>query len=127
MRLLRVAEGSTGAKESEQFRILIRECVRRERVVEFLETGEWGDYFTKRGPISGVEPLNVQNSSKDILEQVADRIYKIRNRIVHAKDDPKYVDAPVLLPQSDEADALVPDVRLIRLLAIEIVIDGQDQ
>ncbi|WP_143043729.1 hypothetical protein [Nonomuraea jiangxiensis] len=125
LRLVSVAEGATNASEAQQFKTLLKECVRQEEIEEFLRNDLWGDHFTKRGPIVGVDPLNLSGTNTGLMERAADRIYRIRNRIVHAKDDPRYRDSPVLLPQSEEADALGPDVQLIRLLAIEVILDSQ--
>jgi hypothetical protein len=86
---------------------------------------EWGNHFTRHGPIVGVEAINVKNTSKDLFDQVADRVYQISNRIVHAKDDPRYEESRVLLPRSHEADSLGPDVELVRFLAEEAIIAVQ--
>ncbi|MEU7985970.1 hypothetical protein AB0B56_13985 [Streptosporangium canum] len=127
VRILAVVEASTRSDEASHFSTLISECVRRDRVVDFLTSGGWGEHFTKRGPIKGVESLNPDNGNRDILDQVASRIYKIRNRIVHAKDDPRFANERVLLPRSDEAEMLGPDVQLIRLLATEVILDAQSR
>lgn len=121
LRLLGIAERSATSSEAVQFRTLITDSVRPDSISSFLEK-DWGDHFTRKGPIEGVAHLDPRNQ-KSILEQVADRIYQIRNRIVHAKDDPKYGEARVLLPESLEADSLWPDVELVRLLATEVVMD----
>lgn len=120
LRIVATAEQLVAVSESHQFRTLVREYVRPDRLQEFFAL-DWGHYFSKRGPIQGVEHINLQNVSKDICDQVADRIYQIRNRIVHAKDDPRYEQTRVLLPRSQEAEALGPDVQLVRLLATEAI------
>jgi hypothetical protein len=124
MRLLSAAESLTKLPEGDQLRILVRKYVRRDRLEQFFAIG-WGEHFTSRGPIKGVENINLKNTQKDLHDQVADRIYQIRNRIVHAKDDRRYDDFRVLLPRSQEADSLPPDVELARFLASEAIIVGQ--
>jgi hypothetical protein len=124
LRIVSTAERSSRLVEIDQLRALVREYVRRDQLDEFF-AADWGNYFSKRGPISGVEAINLANPSKDLGDQVADRIYQIRNRIVHAKDDPRYEDAGVMLPRSQEAEALGPDIELVRLLAMEAVLAGQ--
>jgi hypothetical protein len=123
LRIVTATERSVNVPEASQLRTLIKEFVRKDRLEEFFHQ-EWGNYFTRKGPIQGVEVINLSNTT-DVSEQVADRIYQIRNRIVHARDDPRYRDARVLLPQSQEAQALGPDVELVRLLAIEAILSGQ--
>ncbi|TYK43821.1 hypothetical protein [Actinomadura decatromicini] len=125
LRLLAVAESATNASEVTQISTLISDSVRSDRILDFLDDDERRSHFGKNGPISGVEAINAKNPHKTIAAQVSDRIYRIRNRIVHAKDDPKYADVRVLLPKSREAFALGPDIELIRLLAIEVIIDSQ--
>ncbi|WP_158697765.1 hypothetical protein [Streptomyces prunicolor] len=125
LRVLKIGERSLNATESSQLRTLITECVRHERIEDFFQKGGWGDHFAKGGPIQGVGIVNPKNTQTPLATQVADRIYKIRNRIVHAKDDPRFEDVPALLPQSEEADALGPDIALARLLASEVIVDSQ--
>jgi hypothetical protein len=120
--ILTEAERSTNISEGTQVRVLVTEYVREDRLTEFFRR-DWGNYFSKRGPISGVQA--VSPDSPDFVNHVADRIYQIRNRIVHAKDDPKYLASRVLLPLSAEAQALGPDVQLVRLLASEAILASQ--
>jgi hypothetical protein len=124
LRLLKAAEGSIAAAEPVQLRILVTEYARARRLEEFFDH-DWGSYFTAKGPIKGVPIINPKNINQSLPNQVADRVYQIRNRIVHAKDDPKYGNARVLLPQTAEANALTPDVLLVRLLATEAIATSQ--
>lgn len=124
LRIVSAAERSVRLPEADQLRGLVHEYVRHDRLVEFFDA-EWGGYFSRRGPIRGVEVINSGNATKDLGDQVADRVYQIRNRIVHAKDDPRYEAARVLLPRSQEAESLGPDVELVRLLAMEAVLAGR--
>lgn len=121
LRVVQAAEGPLAAAEPNQLRIVVNEYVRTSRLVEFFDHGGWGDYFSNRGPIKGAPPVNPRNTGQNLSDQVADRVYQIRNRIVHAKADPKFKYARVLLPRSSEANALIPDVLLVRLLAIEAI------
>jgi hypothetical protein len=124
LRIVTAAEGSISAAESSQFRILVSDYVRTNRLEEFFDH-DWGNYFTRQGPIKGVDPINPKNPNQSLSNQIADRIYQIRNRIVHAKDDPKFGDARVLLPRSAESNAMQPDVLLVRLLATEAIAASQ--
>lgn len=120
LRIAKAAEGPMAAAEPNQLRIVVNEYVRGSRLEEFFDRG-WGEYFSHRGPIKGVTPINMRNSNQTLPNQVADRVYQIRNRIVHAKDDPRFGGARVLLPRSTESNALTPDVLLVRLLATEAI------
>ncbi|MER6366494.1 hypothetical protein [Kitasatospora sp. NPDC001527] len=125
MRLLAVGESAAAASESAQLKVLIDEFVRPGKLREFFED-DWEKHFTKVGPIKGIsENINLENRQTPLASQVAERVYRIRNRIVHAKDDPKYDSVPALLPQSDEAESLWPDIELVRLLAYEVILSIQ--
>lgn len=125
MRVLSLGERSFHGTESSQLRTLVEECVRAKKIEGFVSGPEESEHFGKRGPIKGVGTVSVNNKQQTLGTQVADRVYAIRNRIVHAKDDPKYDDAPPILPQSVEADALGPDISLVRFLASEVILDVQ--
>ncbi|MFI0144721.1 hypothetical protein [Streptomyces globisporus] len=124
LRIFMISERSTHMPEATQLRTLIDECVRPEALAEFFATGDQLSHFGNKGPIVGVETVNPSNPKVPLASQVADRVYGIRNRIVHAKDDPRYGEAPPLLPEGPEADALWPDILLARLLATEVILDG---
>ncbi|MFD5179765.1 hypothetical protein ACFWM1_28435 [Nocardia sp. NPDC058379] len=125
LRIISVAEGATRSSEADQITILLRESVREDRLLEFFQNVKPDDHFGKSKTIKGVETINPKNPHKPLLSQVADRVYQLRNRIVHAKDDPRYDDAKFILPKSPEAKAIGPDVELVRLLAIEVITDSQ--
>ncbi|MBC2877841.1 MULTISPECIES: hypothetical protein [Streptomyces] len=126
MRLLSLGEKTAIASEANQLRILLEEFVRGSKLHDFFGENNWGKHFTKNGPIGGVsDNINPDNRQTPLSHQVADRVYRIRNRIVHAKDDPKYGNMPALLPQSHEAEALGPDIELVRFLAYEVILSTQ--
>ncbi|WP_328888353.1 hypothetical protein [Streptomyces sp. NBC_00316] len=123
LKILNSVERSHGASEGEQLRTLIEECVSESRLQEFLSL-DHGGHFGKNGPISGVPAIHPK-SGESLASQVAKRIYMLRNRIVHAKDDARYAESKVLLPLSHEALRLHPDIELVRLLAIEVIVDNR--
>jgi hypothetical protein len=80
-------------------------------------------YFeAKNQAIKGVQKLRIEDD--DLVGQVANRIYRIRNRIVHSKDLADEPDLSFLLPSSSEARALAPEIELIRWLAQRAMIFG---
>lgn len=125
LRIIEIAEAGAQAPEREQISTLISEAVRESKLIDFFLELEDSKHFSKSGPISGVETINTKNPQKTLARQVSSRVYGIRNRLVHAKDDPKFADVRVLLPRSREAAALRSDVDLIRLLAVEVITDSQ--
>ncbi|MEV6573004.1 hypothetical protein [Streptomyces sp. NPDC051577] len=123
LKILNSVERSHGASEGEQLRALVEDSVPEDKLRAFFE-GLDERHFGKRGPISGVGAIHL-NSGESIGSQVAKRVYALRNRIVHAKDDPRYAGAAVLLPGSSEEAHLLPDIELMRLLAVEVVVDNR--
>lgn len=125
MSILAIGENAANASESEQLRTVLTEFVRAQVLVDFFRPGLWGKHFSKQGPIKGItDSINLENKQTPLAKQVADRVYRIRNRIVHAKDDPRYA-GPALLPQSHEAESLWPDIELVRLLSYEVILAMQ--
>ncbi|MFJ2030538.1 hypothetical protein [Streptosporangium sp. NPDC087985] len=123
LQILSSVERSHGASESDQLRTLIEECVPEIRLQEFFSF-DYGGHFGKQGPISGV-PVIHSKSGESLASQVAKRVYALRNRIVHAKDDVRYAESKVLLPVSYEALRLYPDIELLRVLAIEVIVSNR--
>ena len=108
----------TGVSEREQLRATLRGCITQEAIQTFIESHEaFVDHFySKRQAISGVQPLKLQGD-QDLRDQLADRIYAIRCRVVHTKGDGGPPGVDLLLPSSREARSLTPDVELLREVA----------
>lgn len=80
------------------------------------------DHFcANKQALSGVKKIQI-GGEVDIRHQVADRIYDIRCRIVHAKQDGGDSGVDLLLPSGDEAAALGPDIDLTRAIAQRVII-----
>ncbi|MFJ4843894.1 hypothetical protein [Streptomyces sp. NPDC088733] len=126
LRILNAVERSKGLSEEDALKILVRDCAREDKLKEFFESEKTEKHFSSKGPIVGVPSVNLKATNETLATQAAKRVYALRNRIVHAKDDPKYAETPQLLPRSGEAYALVPDVLLARFLALETIADTQD-
>ncbi|MCT1479306.1 hypothetical protein [Microbacterium sp. p3-SID336] len=108
-----------GMAEREQLRATLRSIVSEADLREFLEsTPEYVDHFcSKSQSIRGVGTVQLDHNPADLRDQIADRIYGIRCRIVHAKQDGGGKSEDVLLPSSKEANSLQADVELMRLVA----------
>lgn len=109
----------TGMAEREQLRATIRACMTEADVSDFVESlPEYTDHFcSKKQKIKGVGAFHLSGNQSDIRDQAADRIYAIRCRIVHSKQDGGGNSQDVLLPSSAETESLQADVELIRLVA----------
>ncbi|QCR19566.1 hypothetical protein [Agrococcus sp. SGAir0287] len=109
--------GRSGPGEKEQLRATVRACVEEADLKDFIQSlPEYTDHFcSKQQSVKGIGVINIDNSN-DLRDQVADRIYALRCRIVHAKQDGGG-HADVLLPSSRETESLQADVELVRLVA----------
>lgn len=115
-----------GVPEKEQLRATVRRCLDADTVKEFVTSTErTREHFCKKSQsVQGLLPLRPDTSTPDIRDQVADRIYDIRCRIVHTKSDGGDSGVELLLPTGPEARSLGPDIELVRLAAQEALIAG---
>ncbi|MER6828247.1 hypothetical protein ABT352_19860 [Streptosporangium sp. NPDC000563] len=108
--------------ERDQLKATIRACIPAERIREFIDEESLRlEHFTGNR-ISEVSQINLKNKQIDLRDQAANRIYDLRCRIVHSKDDAGERYSEMLLPFSEEAGFLGPDVDLVQLLAQKVLI-----
>ncbi|MFD5404395.1 hypothetical protein [Streptomyces griseorubiginosus] len=125
VRVLNLTSG-TGkgyGSEREQLRSTVGGCVTESHVRDFIENNDTlADHYAGKQKIKKVAVLDLNSGNSDLLTAVANRIYDIRCRIVHAKEDGGKTSADPLLPFSKEAEALGPDIELIKFLAQKVLI-----
>jgi hypothetical protein len=111
--------GRGGMAEREQLRATVRACISEAVLREFMESDvSYTQHFCdKKQAVKGVGTIQLSQTQTDLRDQVADRIYAIRCRIVHAKQDGGAANVDVLLPASAEADSLQVDIELVRMVA----------
>ncbi len=117
------AEAHYGVRnELEQLRATLRTCVDDDDLKAYLMDESRRDHFTRnKQSMKSVRPINLK---QDLHEQVAGRIYQIRNRIVHTKDLDEGSGLELLLPTSQETKTMGPEIRLVRWLAQRAMIHG---
>jgi hypothetical protein len=125
VRILNLASG-TGkgyGSEREQLRSTVGGCVTESHIRDFIESNEaLADHFSGKQRIKDVALLDLKAGNSDLLTAVSNRVYEIRCRIVHAKEDGGKSSADPLLPFSKEAEALGPDIELVKFLAQKVLI-----
>ncbi|WP_156459058.1 hypothetical protein [Microbacterium sp. Leaf151] len=112
----------SGASERDQLRATVRASTTNEALREVIAgiEAQVGEHFTaKKPPLAGTNRLNVDG---DLRDQVADRIYATRCRVVHTKADGGGNQTELLLPTSREAESLVAENMLLRYLAQQVLI-----
>lgn len=117
--------GRVTMSEKDQLRVAVRACVDTAFIEDFLTSSEEAKrHFCDKSPIKGVERLLLTAAAQDLPDQVADRIYGIRCRVVHTKQDGGGPGVELLLPSSPEVQTLGPDIDLARVIAQQALIAG---
>ena len=98
------------------------ECITEERIREFVRADPVRETFLTSVDKSLTDKrLVLEKSNIELIDQVTDRIYDIRCKIVHTKVDDEF---QLLLPFSKEASLLNHDIALLELLAQQALIVG---
>lgn len=116
------SQGKAFGTEREQLKATVRACIASTTLTEYIRDDSRRDFFTGNQAISGVPKLDLSERASDIRDQVSDRIYDIRCRIVHAKPEAQDRRPDLILPFSTEADALIFDIDLVQYLAQRVLI-----
>lgn len=116
--------GRNALSEREQLRATILACIDSTTIEEFiLGLGERKDHFcNKKQDLPGLNRIVLGSDQRDVREQLAERIYDIRCRIVHTKQNSADSGVDLLLPSSPEARSLWHEIELLRLLAQHVLI-----
>jgi hypothetical protein len=116
--------------EEEQLKATLSACIDNDALVRFFEESEeCKDFLSKKNALEGVNHLvfNPSANVPPLVIQVATRIYQIRCRIVHAKEDGGPQGVSLLLPYSSEAKMLRHDISLVQWIAQRALIQGADR
>lgn len=127
-RLVQIAKvalgGRAGGSERNQLLSVVERCVEESELKEFIESGDQRKAaFIKKEVISGIDPISLNEKGSAFIKQVCERIYAIRCRVVHAKEDSGGGDLPApLLPFTDEASKIGHDIDLVQFVAQKCII-----
>ena len=112
--------------ERGQLKTTLRECIEIGDIVDFLDEQGRGEFFARKNPTLTRYQVTVRNQAVDLRDQVADRIYDLRCKIVHTKDSGASDQIELLLPNSAEAEMLQDDIELLRFIAMKTLIASSD-
>lgn len=114
-----ITEMKANQRERDQLGATIRGCTTEEQLKTFIESSKvYRDHFCSNSQkISKDLKIVLENPQLPLADQVATRIYKIRCRVVHTKQDSNGDDGDLLLPFSPEVESLKIDIELMRFLA----------
>jgi hypothetical protein len=109
--------------ERTQFRATLNECIAAETLTEFIAADENRKCFLS-SKTKGLtdRTLKIRDAEADLRNEVADRLYDIRCKIVHTKNDTRDGEIEILLPFSKEEDQLHHDIALIEFIAQRVLI-----
>lgn len=119
------SSGSGFGDERGQLRATLNECLEPGAVRDwFSEIPGRVEYFSKKTEGLTSQRINVSNPTADLRNDVADRIYDIRCKIVHTKSGGRDGEVELLLPYSREAELLWSDIDLIQFCVREVLISA---
>ncbi len=123
LKAIKLSNNNSFGDERSQLRATILECIDPDELREYLvESEDRKEFFSKatKGITKNKIPIN--NEELDLRNDIAERIYDIRCKIVHTKADAKESELEILLPFSKEADLLYYDIDLLQFLSRKIII-----
>lgn len=121
---IRISKANGLGSERSQLRAVLNECLAAEEVRSFFEeSSDRVKYFASKS--SGYHNIPVSNKQTDLRNDVADRIYDIRCKIVHTKNEHSDEESvKMILPFSDDAESLLLDIDLVQFVARNVLIAG---
>ncbi|MEW6759938.1 MAG: hypothetical protein AB1437_03875 [Pseudomonadota bacterium] len=111
--------------ERSQLKATLNECVDADALRNFLQVDtERAEYFQGK-PKALHHKIPISSPQVDLRNDVAERVYQIRCKIVHTKNDSRDASLELLLPFTQESEQLLFDIELVQFLAQQILImDG---
>ncbi|MGW5418961.1 hypothetical protein [Streptomyces sp. NPDC003943] len=117
--------GKGFGSERDQLKSTLRACTTEEDLRTFIESDEeMVSQIKDKQKVRDVTLVHLNDKSSDLITQVSNRIYDMRCRIVHAKEDGGETTKDILMPFSKEAMTLEKDITLVRHLAQLLLISG---
>lgn len=110
--------------ERSQLKATVKHCIEVMDLTEFiLDNEERKEYFEKNDSKKlSTCTINVKSKNNDIINEVCERIYDIRCKIVHKKANG--YDGELILPYSSEIKYIKHDINLVEFVAQKILIDN---
>ena len=121
-----LAAQTTGAgygTEQTQLRATLQECLEPGALRAFVsETKDRIEHLSKRVEGLTERKVGIGPPDADLRNDVADRIYDIRCKIVHTKSGGRDGNVELLLPFSPQADLLFTDIELVQYVARQVLV-----
>ncbi|WP_137279097.1 hypothetical protein [Pseudomonas rhizoryzae] len=122
---IHVSRSGAFGDERSQLRATLMECSDSDGLRFFMESDpDRKEFFFSKAKSSTYHKIPLANPNLDIRNDVADRIYDIRCKIVHMKSDSRDGNVELLLPFTPEAEQLAFDIDIVQHLAQLVLIAG---
>ena len=109
--------------EKEQLKATLKECVDEAQLEAFIfQDKNRKDFFSSKQKGITSYTINLKDKNNSIVNQVAERIYDIRCKVVHVKSDHNETEFELLLPYTEEAERLYYDIELVQFIAQRVLI-----
>lgn len=120
-----VSRSGAYGDERSQLRATLNECIDPDALRRYFEEDEiTKNFFLTRSKSLPYHKIPLANVSADLRNDVADRIYDIRCKIVHTKADSRDENIDLLLPFTHESEQLSDDIELIQFLAQAVLVSS---
>lgn len=114
--------GSFGDERS-QLKSTLLTCLDPDQIRGFFDAdSERKEFFSAKQKAKSYHKIPLGTEGADLRADVAERIYDIRCKIVHTKNDSRDGVAELLLPFTQEAEQLAFDIALVRFVAQAVLI-----
>lgn len=114
---IRESRASGFFDERTQLRATINEVTNADEIRSMLSRQELREFYEKDYKKVVATKLPIGNVSADLRNEVAERLYNIRCKIVHTKSDGGEGEVELLLPESPEEQHLGADIELMAFVA----------
>lgn len=122
---IHVSRSGAFGDERSQLRATMLECVDPGSIRDFIESDSaLKEFYLNGSKTLPFHKISLANASLDLRNDIAERIYDIRCRIVHTKSDGRDAAGELLLPFSKEAELLGADIKLMRYVSQQVLIAG---
>lgn len=121
------SKGKSFGDERTQLKATIQSCIDNESLWDFFnETSDRKEFFDVQTKSKGLvkQKISFNSRDNDIRVDAANRIYEMRCRIVHTKDEDEL---DLILPTSPEISLIKQDLELIEFVARKVLIAGGRQ
>jgi len=123
---IQTSRGGTLGSEQSQLRAVVNECIGADDIRQYLTaTKQREEHFA--GKASKYHKIPLANKTADLRNDVADRIYDIRCKIVHTKNEHSDDNHPMILPFSEDAHYLLHDIDLAEFVARSVLVYSSDE